>query len=38
MEEERLRYDPDAKVGLTSKEIEERVKRPFLIIYLIYFY
>ncbi len=24
MEEERLRYDPDAKVGLTSKEIEER--------------
>lgn len=26
MEEERLRYDPDAKVGLTSKEIEERKK------------
>lgn len=24
MEEERLRYYPDAKVGLTSKEIEER--------------
>lgn len=24
MEEERLRYDPDTKVGLTSEEIEER--------------